>query len=455
MPLAHGAATLLLEEPYSYDGAFAGTGHVAVYLSNVCSVSPVELRRCKAGETGVVLSRYDGIDGYDWIAIPLLPYLYAVDREEAIPLFADAKLVSFLRDQYRRDHLETLAPDRPDGSTPVGNWYEMVGSSYDRTIYAFEIETSPDQDARLIDHLNSHPNRERYNFVKRNCADFVREVVNFYYPHALHRSIVGDLGVTTPKQIAKMLAKYSQHHPELKSADFLVPQVPGAVRRSKPVHGVLESVLAAKKYMVPLVVLHPYIGGGLLVEYFGHRRFDPSRNDPVMDARLQLDTPITRDQRRTYQSRLDEMAVSAPVPDSVNTTSSGEAKEKGKDKEGSKDKDMKAWERVQASGLIALDASRQPVLTFDNDGETEVVGLSRSNILSGSSNPEFAAALMEARLRQELRPATARKTAHGDVEKDLALYRQLRVPARDHARDEVAASSAAIANPTPVDAPLQ
>src|SRR6202035_1044342 len=89
---AHAAATLLLEEPYSYDGAFAGTGHVAVYLSGVCSVSPVILRPCAEGEPGVVLSRYDGIAGYDWIAIPLVPYLYAVDRPDAVPLFADARL---------------------------------------------------------------------------------------------------------------------------------------------------------------------------------------------------------------------------------------------------------------------------------------------------------------------------------------------------------------------------
>jgi hypothetical protein len=434
LPLAHAGATLLLEEPYSYDGAFAGTGHIAVYLNNVCSVSPVELRRCNAGESGVVLSRYDGIQGYDWIAIPLIPYLYAVDREEAIPLFADVKLVAFLRDQYRRDHLQALAPDRPDGTTPDGNWYEMVGSSYDRTIYAFEIETSPEQDAQLIDHLNSQPNRERYNFVKRNCADFVREVVDFYYPHALHRSVVGDLGVTTPKQIAKMLVKYDHHHPELESSNFLLPQVPGAVRRSKPVHGVLESVLAAKKYMVPLVVLHPYIGGGLLIEYFGHRRFDPARNDQVLDAQLQLDSPMTRDQRITYQSRVDEMAAGAPILDSVSAGATGDAKEKGK--EGNKE--MKAWERLQATGEPALDASGQPVLQVRAGDDLEIVGLSRGNILDGSSKPDLAAALVEARLRQELRPATTRKTSHGDVEKDLALLRQLRVPARG----EVASSPA-------------
>jgi hypothetical protein len=411
---AHAGATLFLEEPYSYDGALAGTGHAAVYLSNVCSVSPVILRPCAEGESGVVLSRYDGIAGYDWIAIPLIPYLYAVDRPEAVPLFADAKLIAFLRDQYRRDYLEALAPDRPDGGTPEGNWYEMVGAAYDRTIYGFEIETSPEQDALLIGKFNSQPNRERYNFVKRNCADFVREVIDFYYPHALHRSVIGDLGVTTPKQIAKMLAKYSRHHPELQSSDFLVPQVPGTVRRSKPVHGVLESVMAAKKYMLPLVVLHPYIGGGVLVEYFGHRRFDPARNALILDSGRQLDAPMTRDERLRYQSRMEELSQTS-VADPLN---------EGKANEG-KAKEVKSWERLQASATPGIDTSGQPVLQLHIGDDWAQVGISRANILSVSDSPELAARLLEARLRQELRPATARKTSPSDVEKDLALFQQL------------------------------
>src|ERR1700757_3307702 len=75
---AHASATLFLEEPYSYDGTFAGTGHVAVYLSRVCAETPIKLRRCSPGEQGIVLSRYHGIAGYDWLAMPLIPYLYAV-----------------------------------------------------------------------------------------------------------------------------------------------------------------------------------------------------------------------------------------------------------------------------------------------------------------------------------------------------------------------------------------
>ena len=388
-----------------------------MYLSDVCSVSPVILRPCAEGESGVVLSRYDGIAGYDWIAIPLIPYLYAVDRLEDVPLFADAKLVAFLRDQYRRDYLEALAPDRPDGGTPEGNWYELVGSAYDRTLYGFEIETRPEQDALLISRFNNQPNRERYNFVKRNCADFVREVIDSYYPHALHRSVIGDLGVTTPKQIAKMLAKYSRRHPELQSSDFLIPQVPGTIRRSKPVHGVLESVMAAKKYMLPLVVLHPYIGGGVLIEYFGHRRFDPARNDLIFSVDLDghLDAPMTRDERLRYQSRMEELSQTSGV-DPLN---------EAKGKEGGA-KEVKIWERLQASATPGIDTSGQPVLQLHLGDDLAQVGNSRVNILRVSDSSELAARLLEARLRQELRPATARKTSPSDVENDLALLQQLR-----------------------------
>src|SRR3984957_20880842 len=154
---AHASDTVFLGEPYSSDGALAGTGHAAVYLSGVCTNSPTVLRPCAAGETGIVLSRYHRVAGYDWIAIPLVPYLYAVENRDDIPLFADKKLTAFLRDQYRRNHLETLIPDLPGGSAPEGDWYELVGASYIRTIYAYEIATTPAEDAALIRKLNGRP----------------------------------------------------------------------------------------------------------------------------------------------------------------------------------------------------------------------------------------------------------------------------------------------------------
>jgi hypothetical protein len=403
LPRAQGTATLFLQEPYRYDGALAGTGHAAVYLSNVCASTPVVLRPCAPGETGVVISRYHEIAGYDWIAIPLIPYLYAVERPDDVPLYADTKTVAFLRDRYRRAHLLSVAPDLPGGATPGGEWYELVGASYLRTIYAFEIETSAEQDAQLIAYLNSQPNHKRFSLVSSNCADFAREIINFYYPHALHRSIIGDLGVTTPKQLAKLLDRYSRRHPDLESSRFVIGQVPGTIARSKPIHGVLECALTAKKYMLPLFLLHPYITGSLIAGYFGHSRFNPARGALILDADRRLDSPVTRADRQAFLERLETLNRSA-----------ASAAEK------------RTWESLQANAKPEVDLSGAPIVQVKLSEETMSVGISRTNILNLPESADLAAGLMQARLRQELRSATARRTSRADVEHDLDLLERLK-----------------------------
>jgi hypothetical protein len=393
-----------LGEPYGYDGWLAGTGHAAVYLSHVCATSPIALRLCAPGETGIVISRYSSVAGYDWVAIPLIPYLYGVEKQEDVPLFADAKLVAFLRDRYRRTHLESLAPDLPDSGTPGGGWYELIGASYIRTIYAFDIETSPEQDAMLIRKLNSWPNRQRWNLATSNCADFVREVINFYYPHAVHRSIIGDLGITTPKQSARMLSNYSRHHPELQTSTFVIPQVPGTVPRSRPVHSILECALTAKKYMLPLFMLHPYIAGSLVAGYLVRGHFNPAKNALILDSKHLLEAPLTPTDRRAFQDRLDDL---------VRTTSPADAA------------DERHWASLHAVAEPTLDASGGPILQLHLGDEVTTVGIARANILRVLDSYEFAAGLVKARLREELRPAASRKTARSDFEDDLALLQQL------------------------------
>jgi hypothetical protein len=258
-------ATLLLEEPYSYDGMFAGTGHAAVYLSRVCAESPTVLRRCLPGETGAVISRYHEIAGRDWIAVPLIPYLYAVSNPDEVPLVADEKLVKFLRSNY----LESISLTDPAA-------YQLAGSAYDRTTYGFRIATRPEQDDELIRILNSVPNSEAYKLLNRNCADFAKQIIDFYYPKAIHRSIIADLGVMTPKQAAKSLAHTAKHHPEMQLTTFIIPQVPG-LKRSKPVHGVIESVVLAKKYVTPFLLFRPFVVGTVEAAYWTGWRFNPAK----------------------------------------------------------------------------------------------------------------------------------------------------------------------------------
>lgn len=291
---ARADAVLLLEEPYGMYGSLNPTGHVAVYLTGVCAASPTSLRRCNPGEPGVVISRYHRIAGYDWIAIPLIPYLYAVEDVQQIPESADAQSVAILRDAYRREHLESIAPDANGGLTPKGDWIQLVGSAYDRKIYGFQIETKPEQDEAFIRQFNEHKNKSHYNLFYANCADFARIVLNFYEPHAVHRNLFADAGIMTPKQVAKSLVAYARHHPILELSSFQIPQVPGSIHRSKHVDGVAEALLKTKKYVVPLAILSPPVTGSIALVYFAEGRFNTKHNTPVFDIERTLQTRPAR-----------------------------------------------------------------------------------------------------------------------------------------------------------------
>ena len=405
--LASASVTLMLEEPYGKLGFFTATGHAAVYLSGVCAETPLVLRPCHSGETGVVISRYDGVGGYDWVAIPLIPYLYAVERPEEVPLFADAKTTAFLRDRYRRKYLEEVAPDLKNGATPGGNWYELVGSSYDRTIYGFEIETTHDQDLALIHKLNASANVSHFHTVSENCADFAKGIINFYYPKALHRSVVADIGMTTPKQMAKMLIKYSARHPQLKFSRLVISQVPGSMPRSSTVHGVVDAFFTSKKYIVPSAVVSPIFAGCVAAVYVGTgaEHFDPARNAMVFVVGEQPQAPLDREDLRAYQQELKHLLAGA-YPESGHSVS-------------------KTWARMQSRAQTTVDDAGMPVLEVEVGDDRVEVGIAAGNVLNGNAPPELLRQLIEARLQSELH-----RSPHSITETEVArdwslLYRAL------------------------------
>jgi hypothetical protein len=411
------SATLLLEEPYGHLGFFTATGHAAVYLSGVCAETPLVLRPCAPGELGAVISRYDGVHGYDWLAVPLIPYLYAVERPEDVPLFADPKMALFLRDQYRRRHLEDVAPDREGGGTPGGNWYELVGSAYDRAAYGFEIATTAAQDEAFIRAYNAAPNRSHFHLSYRNCADFAKDVMNFYYPRSLHRSIVADIGITTPKQMAKTLIKFSGRHSELQFTRFVIPQVPGSAARSTPVHGVVESFLKSKKYIVPTAAVNPILAGCVVVVYegTGAGRFDPARQALVFSAERPLEPPLGAEDRRVYQSELNHL-VADPNFESTR---------------------IEKWGHLLHNATPDFDAEGRPILRIQMGGQVVRVGVSGSNILTNDTPEPFTEELLEARLHDELRRGNVPKASESDVTRDWTLLQKARngsveVAARAH-----------------------
>ena len=404
---AGASATLFVEEPYGKLGFFTATGHAAVYLSGVCARTPLILRRCAPGESGVVLSRYDGVAGYDWLAIPLVPYLYAVERPEDVPLFVDARMVAFLRDRYRRKYLRNIVPDLPNGETPGGNWYELVGSSYDRTTYGFEIATTPEQDEALIRKLNSFPNRSHFHIVTRNCADFVKDIINFYQPKALHRSYVADVGISTPKQMGKTLVAFEKRHPELELSRFIISQVPGNRPRSKTVHRVVGSFLTSKKYIIPTGVASPIFAGSVAAVFIasGGGRFDPASNDMIFALGHDPEVPLSREERHADREELKRILAQAEFERSAR-------------------KDREAWEHVQSEAEYGFDRHGRPVLETDVAAGSARVGITVNNVLAIDAPPRLIETLLIARLQSELQKHSVRKVSGAQIGRDLQLLRR-------------------------------
>jgi hypothetical protein len=319
--LAHASAALLMEEPYGAFGAVNPTGHAAVYLNHVCADSPIKLRPCRDGEYGVVISRYHKIDGYDWIAIPLVAYLYAVDNAGDIPASVDRVQVEALRDAYRRAHLLELAPDDKKGRVPKGEWTELVGASFDRTIHGFQVESTPQQDLEFIAIFNDRKNVGHFNLLFHNCADFSRVVIDTYLPHAIHRNFIADAGMMTPKQVARSLVAYGKKYPDIHMTAFVIPQVDGSMPRSHPVDGVAESLIKSKKYLLPLAVFAPEVTGGVIVAYLVDGRLKTPKSATVFDIGDAEVTGVPEPPAEPARERLPLPSASADPATAVPATS--------------------------------------------------------------------------------------------------------------------------------------
>lgn len=259
-------AALLMEEPYGFFGTLNPTGHNAVYFARICAETPTSLRRCDPGEMGVVISRYSDVGDYDWVAIPLIPYLYSTENASQVPDRVDRKTVNRLRDQYYEAHLMDLGGHVRKGSFWHGGWTELIGVSYERRMYAFRFDTTQKQDDAFIAKMNGDKNQSHFQLLFSNCADFSRVVLNQYFPKTFRRSILPDAGMTTPKQITYKLERYARKHPETHLEIFDIPQVPGYRHMSRSNKSISESLITTG-YALPIAIMNPYLAGGLFVDY--------------------------------------------------------------------------------------------------------------------------------------------------------------------------------------------
>jgi hypothetical protein len=280
-------------------GWITSTGHSSIYLSRVCAETPVKARPCRPGEMGSILSAYSNFHEdrpYEWNLVPVSVFLYGVDDPANRPLYATPELLTTLRNHYRAEHLGNLCISQNCRVNPDANWLDTVGATFVRTIYIFEVKTTEAQDLAFIQRLNASANVNHYNGMDWNCADFAKNIVNSYFPHAVRADRWNDFGMTGPKAIAKSLTHYADHHKQMQLRVTRFEQLPSNIRRSDPARDGTESIFEQKKFMIPML-LRPEELAFFSASYFLTARFSAERavRHHVPDSELtQMQTVPTR-----------------------------------------------------------------------------------------------------------------------------------------------------------------
>ena len=288
---AHAGIGLVVGEPFGSFGTMMPAGHAAIYLDHLCAETPTHLRPCRPGESGVVVSRYHDLraTNADWMAVPARVFFYGVDDPDHTPTFVTASLEAELRESYRQQHLLSIAPNRltrTGVSIPpaYGDWEEGIGAAFDRRLFLYTFDTTPEQDAAILTLLNDDPNERRYTLRRANCADFAADLISTVLPGVFRRAKLADFDMTAPKTLARQLDAYGQAHPEIHLRVAEIPQLPGTLRRSRPLRGGAETFVKTKRYLATLLVIQPEAVLADWIVYEKKGKWTPGKDASLLTA---------------------------------------------------------------------------------------------------------------------------------------------------------------------------
>jgi hypothetical protein len=442
---ASGDVGIVLNDSLDTSAArITGSGHSAVYLSRICPASPVKLRLCQPGEQGSVISNYTTLgedQPFEWNIIPFNLFIYGVPDPKNRLLFASWPVKRLLEENYREKVLGDYCLSHSCETSGKAEWREMVGATAERTLYILIAATTLQQDLDLIVKFNSMPNINHFNAARRNCADFTKDVIDTYFPHAAHRDVLNDFGVTSPKAIARSFAHYAHRNPEIQYHVLHFAQLPGTIKRSKDCHNGTEQFYRSKKFLIPAGVFSypqlPLSAAGL---YYLTGEFSPQREfewhatehetelgDDVKLAEVEHDARAKQLKeeeleertdvlgsandwkvfREEFESMVDDAAKQGIIPD--------------------RDSLDHVFKKMTAHGIPSIDEQGRVWLNVKNsDGVSSAVGLSASNILTAGSDRKLAYTILLANINEELKSSAHRRETMPEFKQTWALLEQAR-----------------------------
>jgi hypothetical protein len=434
---ARGDVGIVLNESLDTSVArITGSGHSAVYLSRICPASPVKLRLCGPHEQGSVMSNYTTLgedEPFEWNIVPLSVFVYGVVDPRSRPLFASWKIKAALEENYRDGILRDFCAGHTCQTSGKAEWREMVGASSERTLYILIVSTTVEQDRALIAKFNDAPNVNHFNGATRNCADFARNVIDTYFPHAAHRDVVNDFGMTSPKAVARSFAHFAHNQPDAQYRVLHFAQLPGTIKRSSECRDGTEQLYRSKKLLVPMAFFAwhelPFVAGSYVLT----GRFNPERefedHATVYQVELGHEIEIARDADDADDAHVSDLEA-AKRQERVRVV--GSAREWDAFREqfdsivaeavddhllASRDALSRAFKDLSEKGRPYLDKRGDLWLEVQDGGRTTQVGLSADNLLAPGSDRAIAYRLMLAHIAETLKsPARQRETMPEFVE---------------------------------------
>ena len=378
-----------------------GTGHMAVYFSNICAESPTKLRLCQPGESGSVMSTYINIgedQSFEWNIVPLNIYLYGVEDSRNRPIFGSFKIKHALEERYRENYLSGLCDTPACQTSGKAEWREMVAATLIRGVYMFVVDTSIEQDSQLIAEFNNSPNENHFNGAINNCADFARHIVNTYFPHAASRDVLNDFGMTSPKAVARTFTHYAERHPEINLRVMHFAQVPGTIKRSSEVRAGTEQLIRSKKLLVPMIVFANQALPVVAASYVFTGRFNPNHEFEQHPA------SNLAPENFTSSHRLQPVGLQAARTQIVGTPAEWKKYRKAFNSEIEENSDSpEARDRshffkvLDEKGTASVDSDGAAWIQLSENGESLRIGVSASNVMSPGSNPQLSYELLLAR----------------------------------------------------------
>jgi hypothetical protein len=404
-----------------------GSGHSAVYLSSICPESPVKLRLCRPGEQGSVMSNYTTLgedQPFEWNIVPLSVFVYGVANPEDRPLFSSAKIKRALEERYRETILRDYCASHSCQTSGKAEWREMVSATSERSLYILIVSATRQQDLDLIAKFNSMPNVNHFNGATRNCADFTRNLVDTYFPHAAHRDVLNDFGMTSPKAVARSFAHYAHDHPDDQYRVIHFAQLPGTIKYSTECRSGTEQLYHSKKLLVPMAIFAwhelPVVAGSYLLtgrfnpehEFEQHATIQESEISYQLKAADQDDDPARIAELKQAAERERSSAVGSPAEWSAYHEAFDsmviDAVREGIIPEG--ESPSHSFKSIAEKGEPLLDGDGLWMKVQEN-GKTSKVGLNSRNLLAPESDPRVAYQMMLAHVDDVLKsPAHRRET---------------------------------------------